>query len=252
MPDQYYAELFYAPQFKWMCLTLLIFFVIGAMGLWHVNKRKSDEDKREAWKKYFLYLLIVWPLLFLFRHWESMQMIMLGFKIALAIGAVIEVIMVTKDKPQLRAVSLIFLLLVLTLFVGSSSLDFSFAVIFFGVVIFDGFSQLTGQLIGGPKILPKISPKKTIGGTIGGTVITCTTLYFIIGDILPLTWMLYLCVSAFFGDFFTSLLKRKAEVKDFNNLIPGHGGLLDRFDSFIFSVAASNLLLIIHSILSTP
>jgi phosphatidate cytidylyltransferase len=109
---------------------------------------------------------------------------------------------------------------------------------FLTLSIFDSFSQITGQLWGRQKIVPKISPHKTWGGFIGGTLValfsaillhklfsgTLTELLIIATGII---------VFAFAGDLAASWYKRIFQAKDFSNLIPGHGGLLDRFDSLL-------------------
>lgn len=116
----------------------------------------------------------------------------------------------------------------------------------------DTFAMLTGMLIGGKKLCPKLSPKKTISGAVGGTLF-CTLLsacvYFILNSTnlfynaflnggLPIWAFLIIVfigsIVAQAGDLFESFLKRKAEVKDSGKLLPGHGGILDRIDSYIF------------------
>lgn len=105
----------------------------------------------------------------------------------------------------------------------------------------DVFQYLMGKFFGKHKITPQISPNKTLEGFIGGvflTVILSNILgYFLLktniltNSILGLT----LGIAGFFGDIFMSYLKRKTNVKDTGNLLPGHGGLLDRMDSLIFN-----------------
>lgn len=222
-------------QFASLCLVLAVFFVIGALGLAKANQKKTPEDKKEAWKKYWLYLLIVWPLLWVFQN-ESYQLAG-AILCIIAIGGLAEVMLITWGKWMLFFSSSIFYVVVALLFLLITYFDFPLTYIFFSVVIFDGFSQLTGQLIGGPKILPTISPKKTLGGLIGGCAITTTTLLLLTNQTLSLGFVAITCIPPFVGDVLSSLLKRKAGVKDFNNLIPGHGGLMDRFDSFMFTAA---------------
>ncbi|MFN2336827.1 MAG: phosphatidate cytidylyltransferase, partial [Bacteroidales bacterium] len=114
--------------------------------------------------------------------------------------------------------------------------------------IFDGFSQVTGQLFGKRKLFPKISPNKTVEGFIGGaTFALLSGLVFreLIPEI-PLPEVLLLAavvvLFAFAGDTTKSVYKRKYNVKDFSRLIPGHGGFLDRFDSLIAGGAGVALL----------
>lgn len=108
--------------------------------------------------------------------------------------------------------------------------------------ITDIFALLGGKLIGKHK-LTKISPNKTIEGSVTGTifaVIIATTFHATLINsvsvikLVPL--IIILSVIGQIGDLFFSLIKRENDVKDFSNLIPGHGGILDRIDSFIFVI----------------
>jgi phosphatidate cytidylyltransferase len=101
---------------------------------------------------------------------------------------------------------------------------------------------LIGSLFGRHKLYPKISPKKTyegLGGAIVGTVIVALAFarFFIphlhSGSCILLA--IGLAILGQLGDFTESMLKRSAQVKDSGSLIPGHGGMLDRLDSFLFS-----------------
>jgi phosphatidate cytidylyltransferase len=94
-----------------------------------------------------------------------------------------------------------------------------------------------GRFIGGPKIFPRISPKKTWSGTVGGWVLAMVVsgIFLAFGHGTPALLLLTLIVSiaSQAGDLAESSMKRRAGVKDSSNLIPGHGGLLDRFDGLL-------------------
>lgn len=105
----------------------------------------------------------------------------------------------------------------------------------------DVFQYLMGKFFGKHKIVPTISPNKTLEGFFGGVLLTII-LSNILGPFLLLSNFLtntiiglVLGISGFFGDVFISYLKRKNDIKDTGNLLPGHGGLLDRMDSLIFN-----------------
>lgn len=105
-----------------------------------------------------------------------------------------------------------------------------------GVVIAsDIFGYFAGRLLGGPKVWPKISPKKTWSGTVAGWVgaVGMGGLFMLstgIGAlILPLSVLA--CIAGQLGDIAESAVKRRFGVKDSSGLIPGHGGVLDRFDA---------------------
>ena len=121
----------------------------------------------------------------------------------------------------------------------------------------DTLAYFAGSLIGGPKMCPAISPKKTwagaVGGLLGSVLFALLTGYlFRLGIVkgwfgtpnpnpgLPPMWTLALCgllggVAGQMGDLFASLVKRHCGIKDFSNLFPGHGGMLDRLDSILFT-----------------
>ena len=106
----------------------------------------------------------------------------------------------------------------------------------------DTGAYLTGSLIGRTPLFPRISPNKTWEGSSGGVVFTLIFGYLLslVFDEIPVSqWLgLALIVSIFggLGDLVESMLKRSVNVKDSGDLLPGHGGLLDRFDAFIFVV----------------
>ena len=115
------------------------------------------------------------------------------------------------------------------------------------VFTFDSFSQLSGQLFGKQPLFPKTSPNKTVGGLIGGLLFALGTALLIHNwiDTTRLHSLLLgflISMASLIGDYMASFYKRKYAVKDFNELIPAHGGILDRFDSFIFSGAVLGLL----------
>lgn len=117
--------------------------------------------------------------------------------------------------------------------------------IFLGSWITDVFAYYAGRLFGKHKLCPKVSPKKTIEGSIGGLIgaaVICG-IYGIIMSKVVSTFPVYhyfiigaICgVFSQFGDLVASSIKRFVDLKDYGNLIPGHGGILDRFDSILFS-----------------
>ena len=113
----------------------------------------------------------------------------------------------------------------------------------------DIFAYLTGVSIGRHKLFERISPKKTIEGSIGGAVFTMLFAYLLnrfvlnvfffdnyINDIQVIFLALGIVVFGTLGDLTESMMKRHAGVKDSGNLIPGHGGILDRFDATFMAI----------------
>ena len=105
----------------------------------------------------------------------------------------------------------------------------------------DIMAYFSGFLFGKHKLCPKISPKKTIEGSIGGTlgsvVLSGLFGYFFAPEILGHCLIIGVLggIVSQFGDLTASIFKRKMGIKDYGNLIPGHGGILDRFDSVLFT-----------------
>lgn len=139
-----------------------------------------------------------------------------------------------------------------------SSLDhtFSLEVIFLFILIWssDSFAYFAGRLFGKHKMAPLISPKKTWEGFAGGVILTLIFSYFIEEYYPDLrgNWMIVGFLVAVFapvGDLVESQLKRTFGVKDSGKIIPGHGGILDRLDSFIICVPIIYLYFILEKFL---
>jgi len=116
-------------------------------------------------------------------------------------------------------------------------------------------AYFVGRAIGGRKLIPSVSPGKTVAGAVGGLVASMLVAWLYAGAVLvpvaslgfspwgALGFGAAISVAAQIGDLFESLLKREGGVKDSSRIIPGHGGVLDRFDSLIFVLPVAYLLL---------
>ncbi len=129
--------------------------------------------------------------------------------------------------------------------------DFGFAlmiVLFATIWSTDILAFFGGRAIGGPRLAPAISPKKTwsgflcglLGGTVGGTIAAA------LFGATSILWIAFLAVvlslAGQLGDLFESAFKRRYGVKDSGNIIPGHGGVMDRVDSLIFASFSAYLI----------
>ncbi len=140
----------------------------------------------------------------------------------------------------------------LIVYIRNMSNDWHYLMYVLLIAIFtDTFAYIGGNLIGSHKLIPSISPNKTIEGTIVGlivgTLIASTYYYITINDTINVIYLigctLFLSVLGQLGDLVFSTIKRYFGKKDYSNLIPGHGGILDRFDSLIFIVYGFILLI---------
>lgn len=120
------------------------------------------------------------------------------------------------------------------------------------VVSTDVFAYLVGRNVGGPKLAPRISPGKTRSGLAGGMAAAAIAGALLAG-LTGWGWLpaglcgALLALVAQSGDLFESAIKRRAGVKDSGSLIPGHGGVLDRLDGFLFAAPVFTLLVALDS-----
>ena len=181
----------------------------------------------------YLTMLILPVALFLFGLMMAGKEQIKEFDFAFATVVSIVAVLLFKSVPALR------------------NLDNGFYYLTFAVTacfVTDIAALLFGKAFGSRKLCPKISPKKTVEGAVGGVI--CTVLVAAIAAVLLdkyevlrfdttslIIWSVLASIIGQFGDLCMSVVKRIAGVKDFDNLLPGHGGILDRFDSHMFAVA---------------
>ena len=109
---------------------------------------------------------------------------------------------------------------------------------------FDIFSYIFGSLFGKKRILPKISPNKTIFGVVAGLLLTLTIsllfnhLFYIFTFRTAIVFSALIILFAFIGDVIESFYKRRFKIKNSSNILPGHGGIFDRMDSFVMGSIA--------------
>ena len=144
-------------------------------------------------------------------------------------------------------VSVPFLFVSMTRRLGNENLDV--LVILIGCWITDSCAYFSGYFFGKHKLAPQISPKKTIEGSVGGVlgVIVIMIAYtYVAGNIMNISVNLVSAaivgltggILSQFGDLCASIIKREHGIKDYGNIMPGHGGVMDRFDSLLFVAPA--------------
>ncbi|MEI7802459.1 MAG: phosphatidate cytidylyltransferase, partial [Bacteroidota bacterium] len=106
----------------------------------------------------------------------------------------------------------------------------------------DTFAYLTGAQFGKHKMFPEVSPKKSWEGFVGGTIMTLVVAWLLSMWLTSMSlrdWIALALIASIIGtigDLFESMIKRNLGIKDSGNIMPGHGGFLDRFDAFIFCI----------------
>lgn len=236
----------------WPCLLILwCWLALGLAGVAAVSRKSPVEAARRLWLKYFTYAAIVHAVLLAMAAGRPWPWPWLAG--ALVAAGAWEITRLHDLNPSRRRAALITGLAIYAA-VAAGFLMFSFRIspafqmaAFMVVCVFDGFSQLTGQLVGRRRLAPAISPAKTVEGAAGGLVMALVSGAWLgrraglpVGAALALAAGVALAALA--GDLAASLYKRRQGAKDFSALIPAHGGVLDRFDSTMAAGAAVWLL----------
>jgi phosphatidate cytidylyltransferase len=209
--------------------------VIGAIGTWYYTRRLEPSEASRIRRKFIAYFLITAavPLVLISRP------AFLAFTVALLIVGCVEMWMIGRSR-LLRSQTLpVYAVIGAGFAVFAVRADVATIIGVYGLIIgLDGFSQLAGQLFGKHALAPRISPGKTIEGFLGGAALSLLTYSALRNFDMPRAALetsgIILC-AGLLGDLIASSYKRRVGVKDFGSTIPYHGGVLDRFDSFIFA-----------------
>ena len=169
------------------------------------------------------------------------------------VAELIDMLKISKKKIFLYLYLLICILSIFIFILSISSIaNISFKVIeiIITIWIFDTFCYLGGKTFNGKKLMPNISKGKTFNGLYSGIIATITIItfyYFIVyNDIYTaLLLAIPIIVLSFLGDLIVSILKRSVNIKDSGYIMPGHGGIIDRMDSFVLVFFFFGIYLII-------
>jgi len=164
------------------------------------------------------------------------------FLLSLMVAELIDMSKISKKKTFIYSYILICVLTVFTFILSiSSSGNESLKIIEIILIIwiFDTFCYFGGKIFNGKKLMPKISKGKTFNGLYTGIVVTLMVSSLYYSEIQEASYMFLLLVVpiiilSFLGDLIVSVLKRSVNIKDSGYIMPGHGGIIDRMDSFVF------------------
>ena len=241
-----------------ICIPILILggtifnitvYILSLIGLYEFMKVKNEKKEIPSFIKFISYILI--SLVMLFNSSTTSLSFSIDYRILAGLFIMYLIPTVLYHDKKIYSVNDAFYMIGGVLFL-STSLSLLIVIrekslnlliyLFLISIMTDTYAYITGMLIGKHKMIEEISPKKTWEGMIGGTVFGvfipvlfyCNTINLEIplyGLILITT---FLSILGQFGDLVFSAIKRYFGKKDFSNIMPGHGGILDRLDSIIF------------------
>ena len=247
-----------AVHYGFLDALIMSFAFVGTYEMYHTF-RKSEY--KNSWGAPLLLCVAIYPLWYFLGYKGILIALSLSICLALAVFT-FKAEMELKDLLA-TIFSLIYPMAIVSLafalsreFPCGGTFAISFAI--FLPVFSDTFAYLVGSTLGKRKLCPSISPKKTVAGAIGGLVgsVLCAVTFFLLFDLYAVIPVGYVTFSdsvavravvfvvlgivggvlAEIGDLAASRIKRTMNIKDFGNIFPGHGGVLDRLDSIMFTL----------------
>ena len=247
-----------AVHYGFLDALIMSFAFVGTYEMYHTF-RKSEY--KNSWGAPLLLCVAIYPLWYFLGYKGILIALSLSICLALAVFT-FKAEMELKDLLA-TIFSLIYPMALVSLafalsreFPCGGTFAISFAI--FLPVFSDTFAYLVGSTLGKRKLCPSISPKKTVAGAIGGLLgsVLCAVTFFLLFDlyaVIPVGYVTFsdsvavragVCgvlgivggVLAEIGDLAASRIKRTMNIKDFGNIFPGHGGVLDRLDSIMFTL----------------
>ncbi len=234
---------------KWYLWVLMLF--ASLMGFFEFTRAMRDVSERDNMKPDALEIIGYTGIvaLYLVIYFSNSPLYMLYILLLILIASMITYVLQYPKHTTANMMQIFFGVVYvgfMLAFVYMTRMDdkgvITVWLIFIASWICDTAAYLTGMAIGRHKLAPKLSPKKSIEGSIGG-VIGSALVGFIYAHIMGLGDVAVFialisgigAIISQFGDLLASAIKRDHEIKDYGNLIPGHGGILDRFDSVIIT-----------------
>jgi phosphatidate cytidylyltransferase len=227
-----------------MLLLLALFvetgFIVGGIAMHAANRRAEAQVKKARWFKVGTYFIIMHCMLFAASWGPPVFPVVI---LVLAVIGAFEMVRATSRAMfswplvPTTAYSIYFFAAAGAILFAAAYGPGTAVYVYLIVCVLDAYSQLTGQLIGRHSLGASISPNKTIEGALGGTVFAIvTSLVFRsfagFGLLHALGCGVLLSNAGILGDLLSSRYKRLCRIKDFSALLPGQGGIIDRFNSF--------------------
>lgn len=226
-------------------LFVLLVAVLGILGLKEILNLRKNLPTRMKIVSYVLFLVL---LIYGYTFTGKVYLMNFSFVIICLMVLFLSLIFYGNNKKYniedafFLSASIIFLSSAFNLFIVVRETGLEYILYLFSItIITDTFAYLIGRKIGKHKLIPNISPNKTkeglFSGILIGTIFSSLVYYFLISNSnfhLTILITLILSILGECGDLFFSQIKRNYGVKDFSNIMPGHGGILDRLDSIIF------------------
>lgn len=241
----------------------LIFSILGTFEFYQMLEKSEIKAQ-----KYFGTVLasILYVLLFLVAIQAISAMYLVIIVLLIFVIPIRELYRTDSDKPLTNIASTLFGIVYVAVPFGLMNFMFYFdalgirietfhLLLSFFVILWtsDTFAYLTGTKFGKNRLFERISPKKSWEGSIGGTIAALIAAYLFslwfteMSLVLWLGYALVIVVSGTYGDLVESMFKRSLKLKDSGTILPGHGGILDRFDAVFLAVPAAILYLMFIS-----
>ncbi len=229
----------------------LLFFIFSMVGLFEFYRMAAPRDKRRQ----YLSVMTAGAILYIICALTASRTVAfewLEFMIPVAAYFFMTELYKNRENPfqeigitvlGLVYIALPFSLLNFMAFLPYETYNYELVLgCFIFLWVSDSGAYLVGRRFGKTKLFERISPGKTIEGSIGGIILAILVSYFVVGryfhSLAQTEWVVVgaiVSISGIYGDLIESLLKRSVDRKDSGSLLPGHGGVLDRFDSLILS-----------------
>ncbi|MDZ4758025.1 MAG: phosphatidate cytidylyltransferase [Bacteroidota bacterium] len=220
---------------------MIIFFGLSLFPVFYIIFFKQNGNT-SLLKKYILYLVLAFGSIYIIEFGYALY-----WALVIALVGFFEVLkhlrLYNKNKLIPIIIYLLFALnfvVVNYIYLNENNLREGMLYVYALVLVFDGMSQLGGQIFGRRKLTSQLSPNKTLEGLITGIVFCylANMAIYLQGDVVFVKFIYWIApmlisIAALSGDLLASYYKRVCGIKDYSNLLPGHGGILDRYDGVI-------------------